>query len=223
MDFLNFSEKICEAALSGATRKDGGLNIQDIRSILSANNIKHSGSKEDLLHILQMHFKKPILYYRQEYRDETYGKFVNFAAKANSEIIGYLFGFYDNTNNILHVLTFQVYDQGKGIGSKLLSTAIDDAHKNKSLTIYLDDASDYGPLRCELSVAECRKKNIYIKHGFEYNKATSSASASRQYDRQMSALMTYRGIPVEEVMREPSADYIRRNVPINEQPYVILD
>jgi GNAT superfamily N-acetyltransferase len=208
MDFLEFEESRIVAFINGATRKNGGLNVKDVKRILSANSLLKSCRREECVASLQKHFRKSQMYYKQELMDEGYGNFIRLTATEKNEQVGVLMGYYAKASNVLHILMLEVDDihRNKGIASKLLSYAINDAEENNARTIYLDDASDFGPLKCR-PPPECHKKNIYIKHGFKYMDGP---------------IMTYKGAPLDFQMREPTATHMRR-INVAEQERVVLD
>ena len=238
---MDFNKAEVKAALQGATKADGGLNVTDMRRILASNGLDSSGLRDDLLQRLEglinprpktrsgktatasagkkASSPKPsasktqsIVYYKQELVDDQYGygTFVRYTAFMNDEEqIGYLTGLYHRAENILELLFLHVDEtyRGKGIALALLSYAIKEGTLRKA-NIVLDDESDYGPNMCTLPVDECRKRNIYIKTGFQYIHPTSGS-------------MTYKGKPLNP---QSAAFTVRaqhlNNIPIAEQEYV---
>lgn len=210
MEFFEFSEENIKAGLQGVTSKAGGLNVADIRNILSANMLKSSGNREELLTILLKNYKKPLLYYRQEWADERY-KFLRFTAYYKTELVGFLLGDYHPRSDIFEIMHLEVNEdyRGKGIASKLLSYAIKEALQTDS-TIILDDCSDNGPhgrVGHTMQASDRDKHNLYIKNGFQYIAN--------------SAMMSYKGKDANP-MYFPTIPYMR-TVPIVEQKFVIID
>jgi GNAT superfamily N-acetyltransferase len=230
---MDFNKAEVKAALLGATKADGGLNVTDMRKILASNGLDSSGLRDDLLQRLEVLInprpktrsgkkataskasspKQSIVYYKQELVDEQYGygTFVRYTAFMNDdEQIGYLTGLYHRAENILELLFLHVDEtyRGKGIALALLSCAIKEGTLRKVTNIVVDDESDYGPNMCTLPVDECHKRNIYIKIGFKYIHPTSAS-------------MTYKGKPLtlHSAAFSVRAQHLN-NIPIGDQEYV---